>query len=372
MKYFKEAQQNFLEMDAYLSEYATKSTEAIRLEEISEDIRTPFFRDVDRIIHAMSYTRYSDKTQVYAFNENDHISKRIVHVQLVNKIARTIGRALKLNCDLIEAIALGHDVGHTPLGHQGEYLLNEISERELGEAFAHNIQSVRTYMQIENHGAGLNLSIQVLDGIMCHNGEILSNEYIPEPKDKEKFLNQYYNSYKDLKVSLKNRPMTLEGCVVRISDVIGYIGRDIEDAIHLGKLKREEIPKEITEVLGRTNADIINTIVTDIIDNSLNKPYLKMSNEVYNALNTLKKFNYEHIYNQSMSTKDKEKYRLGMNKIYQKYLNDILQNNQESIIYKYCLESKEPHYLEKNSPQRVVIDFIAGMTDDLFLSEIEK
>ena len=372
MKYFKEAQSNFFCLDQYLSKYATKSNDAVRFKKEELDIRTPFFRDVDRIIYAMSYTRYLDKTQVYSFKENDHISKRIIHVQFVSKIARTIGRALNLNTDLIEAIALGHDIGHTPLGHVGESLLNEISRRELGECFAHNIQSVRNYMDIENEGHGLNLSIQVLDGIMCHNGEILSNKYVPQEKDREEFLKEYQASYHDLKKSLKCRPMTLEGCVVRISDVIGYIGRDIEDAIRLGNIKKEDIPNSITNVLGSTNREIVNTIVTDIIDNSYQKPYIKMSQKIYQALLKLKKFNYEFIYNRSITLEEKEKYRLGMNKIYFKYLSDLDNCSNDSIIYQYFLKNKDSIYWENTSHKRAVIDFIAGMTDDLFLREIEK
>ena len=191
MNYLEIAKQNFLSKEENLSEYATKSKDAIRLKPLDEDLRPNYFRDIDRIIHSLSYTRYADKTQVFSYKENDHISKRMIHVQLVSKVARTIGRALNLNEDLIEAIALGHDIGHTPLGHEGEYILDEISQRELGEKFAHNIQSVRHCMYVENKGEGLNLSIQVLDGIMCHNGEILSNKYLPMKKDKEEFLMFY-------------------------------------------------------------------------------------------------------------------------------------------------------------------------------------
>lgn len=261
MNYLEEAKLNFLNKENNLSEYATKSSEAIRIKEESFDIRPNYFHDIDRIIHSLSYTRYSDKTQVFSYKENDHISKRMIHVQLVSKIARTIGRALNLNEDLIEAIALGHDIGHTPLGHQGEYILDELCQKELNERFAHNIQSVRHCMYVENKGNGLNLSIQVLDGIMCHNGEILSNEYMPEKKDLNEFMKEYELSYKDLEASKKFHPMTLEGCVVRISDVIGYIGRDIEDAVILGKIKREEIPTEISDVLGTTNKEIVNALI---------------------------------------------------------------------------------------------------------------
>lgn len=372
MKYFNEVKKNFLEVESILSNYATRSEEAIRLKEIQEDIRAPFFRDIDKIIFALSYNRYTDKTQVYSFNENDHISRRMVHVQLVSKIARTIGRALKLNTDLIEAIALGHDIGHTPLGHLGESLLNEISYRELGEYFAHNIQGVRHYMEVENKGLGLDLTIQVLDGIMCHNGEMLSNKYVPVKKDIDQFLSEYQNSYKNLKESLKYRPMTLEGCVVRISDIIGYIGRDIEDACLLGKIKREDIPSEITDVLGDQNKYIVDTIVTDIIDNSFQKPYIKMSDEVYQALNLLKEFNYEHIYNCSVTKENIERYRLGMNQLFQVYLNAIHSEDKSNIIYQIFLNLQDEIYLRETNPKRMVIDFIAGMTDDLFLNEIEK
>ena len=372
MKNLESIKNNFLAQEKTYSKYATKSNEAIRFESIDDnDIRTPFFRDVDRIIHAYSYTRYADKTQVYSFKHNDHISKRMTHVQLVSKVARTIGRGLGLNTDLIEAIALGHDIGHTPLGHTGEAILNEISKRELNEYFAHNIQSVRHYMYVENNGNGLNLTVQVLDGIMCHNGELLSNIYKPTKKTKEEFLKQYLDSYTDLKKSAKNHPMTIEGCVVRISDIVGYIGRDIEDSINLGLFDRNDLPENITKVLGNDNKDIINTIVTDIIDNSYNKPYITMSEEVFTALKELKKFNAENIYSKSLTSEEIEYYRQGMNKIYTRYLNDLENNNKDSIIYKIFLNTQSEKYLEETSKKRQVIDFIAGMTDDMFHQEIE-
>ena len=370
MNYLEQAKINFLAKEDNLSEYATKSCDAIRLKEMTPDIRPNFFRDIDKIIHSLSYTRYSDKTQVFPYKENDHISKRMIHVQLVSKVARTIGRALNLNEDLIEAIALGHDIGHTPLGHEGEYILDEISQRELGEKFAHNIQSVRHCMYVENKGKGLNLSIQVLDGIMCHNGEMLSNKYVPMEKDKEEFLREFNNSYTNYSETKKCSPMTLEGCVVRISDIIGYIGRDIEDAIELGKIKREELPKEISDVLGTTNKDIINTIILDIIKESINKPYIKMSKDVYNALFALKKFNSENIYTKSMSKEDKEYYRQGMNILFNDYLNAIETNNKSSVIFTMFLNDQSNEYLENTPKKRQVIDFIAGMTDDLFISEL--
>lgn len=371
MDYLKEAKENFNLKDNSLCCYATKNSEAERINEDDDDIRSPFFQDIDRIIHAYSYTRYLDKTQVFTNSYNDHISKRITHVQLVSKIARTICRALRLNEDLAEAIALGHDIGHTPLGHSGEAMLNKISKRELNEVFQHNIQGVRHYMNVEKNGLGLNLTIQVLDGILTHNGEILENIYKVDKKTKSEFLDIYNNSYKESYKLNKIHPMTIEGCVVRISDIIAYIGRDIEDAIILNKIKREDIPNDIIKVLGDNNKDIVNNIILDIIKNSMNKSYIKMSKSVYNALMLLKKFNYENIYSKSMSKDDYKYYEDGMNKLFKIYLNDI-DNNKNSIIYKYFLNNQNDIYNKNTSNKRKVIDFIAGMTDDFLTSEIKK
>ena len=369
---FNLIKENFLNKEKNLSKYATKSSDAIRFKEENEDIRPPFFHDIDRIIHSLSYTRYLNKTQVYTLNSNDHVSRRITHVQLVSKIARTIGRALNLNEDLIEAIALGHDIGHTPLGHTGEAILNRLSLKELGEYFAHNIQGVRYYMYVSKDGRGLNLTLQTLDGIMTHNGEMLSPIYEPMKKDKDEFLSEYNESYKDLEKSKKYRPMTLEGCVVRISDIIGYIGRDIEDAIMIDRFKRNDIPESIRNVLGDNNRDIVNTIVLDIINESIDKPYIKMSDRVYKALFALKKFNNDNIYKYSMTKEELDYYETGINKLYNIYLDDIKSNNKESIIYKIFLNHQDKNYLESTNIKRWVIDFIAGMTDDFLIREIKN
>lgn len=372
MENFEKAKENFLSKEKNLSKYATRSSDAIRFKEENEDIRPPFFHDIDRIIHSLSYTRYLNKTQVYTLNSNDHVSRRITHVQLVSKIARTIGRALNLNEDLIEAIALGHDIGHTPLGHAGEAILNRLSLQELGEYFAHNIQGVRYYMYVSKDGKGLNLTLQVLDGIMTHNGEMLSPIYEPMKKDKDEFLSEYNESYKDLKKSKTYHPMTLEGCVVRISDIIGYIGRDIEDAIMIDRFKRSDIPKEIRDVLGDNNRDIVNTIVLDIINESIDKPYIKMSDKVYNTLFLLKKFNNDNIYSKSMTKEELDYYEKSINKLYHIYLEDIKSNNKDSIIYKIFIEHQDELYLKNTNIKRQVIDFIAGMTDDFLVREIKK
>lgn len=355
-----------------LSKYACLDSDAIRLNEEKEDSRPPFFHDADRIIFSNSFSRYIDKTQVFSFNSNDHITKRITHVIMVSKISRTIGRYLGLNEDLIEAIALGHDVGHCPLGHTGEAFLNKIASSSINEAFMHNIQSVRNYITLERNGKGCNLTIQVLDGIMCHNGEVLNNIYSPVNKTKEEFLEEYNNAIKNNKYSLEMKPMTLEGCVVRVSDVIAYIGRDIEDAIGLGVIKREDIPKDVSNILGNNNKDIINTIILDIVKNSKDKPYIKLSDDVYNALETLKKFNYKNIYYKANNKDGIDFYNKAFDVLYKKYLLDVDTNKQDSSIYKVYLDNMSEDYKKNTKKERIVIDYIAGMTDNFFISEYNE
>src|SRR5574344_2704507 len=248
----KEIEERMLIKNNYLSKYACKDKDAIRFYPTVEDIRPDFFRDIDRIIYSLSYTRYIDKTQVFSNIHNDHISKRMTHVQMVSKIARTIGRALGLNEDLIEAASLGHDLGHVPFGHTGEAILNDISVKNGEGYFNHNVQSVRLLIYVEHDGKGSNLCLQTLDAILCHNGEIESKKYQPIKKDKKEFLTEYNNCYIIKETNTFLLPMTLEVCVVRVSDIISYVGKDIEDAILLHMLKKEDIPSYITDVLGDT------------------------------------------------------------------------------------------------------------------------
>lgn len=349
-----------------LSNYATKDEEAIRFRDEKDDIRPPFFRDIDRIIYSMSYTRYMDKTQVFSLNKNDHITKRMVHVQLVSKIARTIGRALCLNEDLIEAAALGHDIGHTPFGHVGESILNEISVSCDEGYFHHNIQSVHMLMDIENGGKGRNLTLQVLDAIMCHNGEFLCQNYMPKKKTKEEFLKEYQNSYQDKNFVKTLVPMTLEGCVVRLSDMIAYLGRDIDDAVRLGVFDKAKLPEEIVGVLGCTNREIINTIIMDVIKNSIGKNSINLSEKVYDAMKKLKDFNMKHIY---IAANNKEKimeYKEMFQIIFEGCFKDLEMKNKDSFIYKNFLNYKNEVY-NKSSKERKVLDFIAGMTDHYLL-----
>ena len=368
----EEIKNNFYKKESILSDIATKSSEAVRLREEESDFRTPFFRDVDRIINYSSFTRYSNKTQVFSFLGNDNIQTRIIHVNLVSKISRTIGRALLLNEDLIEAIALGHDIGHCPIGHVGEKILNKISLRELDEVFMHNIESVRNYMVLENDGVGSNLTIQVLDGIMCHNGEKLLKRYMPRKKTKEEFLNDYHNAYKMHKQKVDLTPMTLEGCVVKITDIISYVGRDIEDAIRLGFVNRDEIPKSISEVLGNSNRSIVNTLVTDLINNSYGKEYLEFSDEVYNALMDLFVFNYKNIYNKANSLERLDYYDKVFNSLYSKYLEDLTNKNLDSSIYTVFVNKMSNDYKKETSKQRMIIDYISLMTDEFLIKEYEK
>ncbi|MCM1370789.1 MAG: HD domain-containing protein [Clostridium sp.] len=357
-------EENMLKNESGLSQYASKSIDSIRFENIKNDIRPSYFRDYDRIIYSQCYSRYIGKTQVFTFKNNDHITKRIIHVQLVSKIARTIGRALNLNEDLIEAISIGHDVGHV-----GEGILNEISINNLNQPFLHNVQSVRNLLYLENGGKGLNLSIQVYDGILCYNGEKILNTYTYKEKTKEEFLKEYNNCCKDSKYSKNLSPMTLEGCVVRISDVIAYLGKDIEDAIMLKILSKKDIPNHIKNMLGDNNKSIINYIIMDIIENSINKPYIKLSDDCFKIMNELLNFNYKNIYAKAYTSNEKENIKDMFNKLYKYYLDALNNKDVKNSIYKVYLIKMNKDYMTNNSNERIVIDYIAGMTDEYFINE---
>lgn len=355
-----------------LGDAATRSSEAIRLYEIDEDFRPAFYRDIDRIIYSLSYERYMDKTQVFTNVKNDHISKRMIHVQLVSKIARTIGRALNLNEDLIEAIALGHDIGHVPFGHKGESILNDLSIKYGEGNFYHNVQSVRNLMFLENNGKGANLCIQTLDGIMSHNGEIVINRYEPVKKSVDEFLKEYTDSYFNPDIVKKQRPMTLEGCVVRISDVIGYLGRDVEDAIRLGKIKKEDLPDSVINLLGSRNGEMVDTIIINIINNSIGKKYIEISPSIFKAINDLKDFNYKNIYLRTESDDELKHIKFMFEYLFETYLNDLNKENNNSNIYKVFLNDMDYNYLVNTSKTRMVIDYIAGMTDEYFIREFNN
>ena len=207
---------------------------------------------------------------------------------------------------------------------------------------------------------------------MCLNGEMVEDRYESIKKTKEKFLEEYNNSYIIENINKTMRPMTLEGCVVRISDVIGYIGRDIEDAIRLGIISIDEVPTSITNVLGITNSEIINTIVLDIIKNSYDKPYITMSKEVFDAIDNLKKFNYKNIYSKANTKEQIEFYEKQFRLLFNRYLDELNNEKKDSKIYKVFLNNMDKSYLDNTSNERKVIDYIAGMTDDYFNLEYNR
>lgn len=355
-----------------LAPYACKSSEAIRFQEEQMDIRPSFFHDSDRIIHSYCYSRYIDKTQVFYLVENDHITHRVLHVQLVSKIARTIGRFLNLNEDLIEAISLGHDVGHTPFGHDGERIISRFLQEQGEGVFEHNVQSFRLFHDLEAYGKGLNLTAQVLDGIICHNGEILQNSYgCNRNKTSERLLVEYHDSLKGIFKSKDMVPMTLEGCVMRISDVIAYIGRDIEDAIILKLVKREDIPHEITEVLGNRNAEIVNTLITDLVNNSIDKDSLAFSPDVFEALDQLKKWNYENIYHNPKKSSQDEKIKSMFQAVLEECLEELDTNKKVTGI-NHWFNSMGTEYKETTSKPRIVADYVSGMTDDYLMNAYKE
>ncbi|MDD3579891.1 MAG: HD domain-containing protein [Desulfobacca sp.] len=360
--------------DAWLSPYATRSRQAIRRqyeERIDYGHRQNFAVDTDRILHSRAYTRYIDKTQVFYLIDHEQISHRVLHVQLLSKIARTIGKFLRLNEDLLEAIALGHDIGHPPFGHDGEAILSRLCQVHGIGSFVHSVQGVRFLDQVEKGGRGLNLSLQVLDGILCHDGETHMERLAP---DREKTFAQLQREIElklaDPKVNLK--PMTLEGCVVRLADTISYIGRDLEDAILLNLVQRQQLPPLAQTRLGQTNGTIVYTLVADLISNSFNKNYVCYSPEVGEALRQLKEFNYQRIYNNPRIKAETGKIEELSNALFERCLQDLEQEYQESPIWMDFLAPMAPSYLEASRPAEIVRDYLASMTDAYFLRQCQE
>ncbi len=353
----------------------------------SEDIRPPFFRDVDRIVHSKSFARYIDKSQVFFDINNANITHRSLHVTLVSRVSRQIGRVLRLNTDLIEAIALGHDIGHSPFGHLGEEILNDLSgEYNMGN-FSHNAQGIRWLSHLEKRfpekpANGLNLTLQVLDGILCHDGEVNEQKLKPAKRNGktwEDHLKEYADCFD--KDEIKRIPMSYEGIAVRFADTISYIGRDIEDAILLKLINRNEIPKFCKEVLGNTNAKIINTLITDLLNYSLDNDVIGYSDKIFEALKELKAFNYEKIYTRrdlfKKNSHEKnfvDNLRNKFELIFTRCLKDLEENNYDSPIFrdhieyiddKNCRSYFQP-LKESNKLTLIVRDYIAGMSDKYF------
>ncbi len=361
------------EEERRLSPAATISAKGVRrYPEKTAAYRQQFALDADRILYSRAYSRYIDKTQVFSLVANDHITHRVLHVQLVARIARTIGRFLHLNEDLIEAISLGHDIGHPPFGHDGEKFLSDIGLEHGLPPFQHNIQSVRQLDRLERKGRGWNLTLQVLDGILCHDGEVHSQDLRPEPITTFAQFDQKLEA-KSKNPKLANLPATLEGCVVRLADTIAYIGRDIEDAIILGLIKRDDIPKDCRDVLGSTNGTIVYTLVTDLITNShiaeVRNSSVGFSEEVASALAILKTFNYERIYLDPTTKQQNPLVRDCYRKLFDHYLSRLEGSPHDLPGDVDLMTDINPHYLQKYSSEEKVRDFIAGMTDDFFLKQ---
>ena len=369
---------------ACLSHYATKDSHANRLSDGKgrndhrNDLISPFAHDADRILHSSAYTRYIGKTQVFYLVANDQVTCRAVHVQLVSKIGRYIGRFLSLNEDLIEAIALGHDIGHVPFGHLGERILSKVCEEYGIGRFRHSVGGVTLLNNVNR----LNLTLQVSDGILCHDGDSLT-------PDRNKNWDKHKNEIEQ-KMTVKGfdaTPMTLEGCVVRLADKIAYLGRDIEDALRLEVITTEDIqdklPEECRQVItGERNAkeidtkhinsNIVNELVIDVVENSLGQDTILLSTQGGAIMEGFRNFNAENIYQKVDRDDDKieELYRL----LFKLLLKDVIEEREESPIFRHFLDAdlkrNNPAYFRSPRNAEKVRDFIAGMTDRYFLDTV--
>lgn len=357
-----------------LNQYRFEDSQVLR-RDTSHDTasltRSAFGRDIEKIINVPAYNRYANKTQVFSLIQNDDVCRRGLHVQLVSRIARNIGEILGLNIDLIEAIALGHDVGHTPFGHAGERYLNELYHRNTGRFFNHNVHSVRVLDRLFQR----NISLQTLDGVLCHNGEfaqqVLRLGTIKSFEALDEMLERCYRDENNIELLC---PSTLEGCVVRVCDMIAYLGKDRQDALDMGVIESLEIFE--SSCIGKENTKIIHNLTVDIINNSYGKDHIALSKEVFEDLKRAKKQNYEYIYL-------KEGVLSGAGNIvqdmfadmYEKLLDDCTQKRADSPLFKHhlanlCAKSRsitEESYLKEDANQ-IVVDYIASMTDSYFIS----
>ncbi len=313
----------------FLSPYAAFSDSSLGRDIYEEpcDIRPIYQRDRDRILHSKSFRRLKHKTQVFLAPEGDHYRTRLTHTLEVSQNARTIARALRLNEDLTEAIALGHDLGHTPFGHAGERALNQVCP----EGFEHHIQSIRVVELLENHGKGLNLTEEVRDGILNH--------------------------------QTKGCPATLEGKIVRLSDKIAYINHDIDDAIRGHIITEEEIPKEYTDVLGHSPTERLNTIIHDIIIHSEDTDDITMSSEVHQAMFEMRRYMFRSVYTNPVAKGEEQKAESMLTHLFEFYTRNLELLPEE---YLYRMESKG------ETATRAVCDYIAGMTDRFAVAKFRE
>jgi dGTPase len=357
-----------------LSPFATPNDRSVRkYPEREQRFRPPFALDRDRIIYSGAFRRYTGKTQVVYFASvlDEQLTSRSIHTLSVAQVARTIGRLLNLNLDLIEAIALGHDLGHPPFGHDGEKYLSEVSESYGLGQFHHNLQSLRIVDLISKKGTGLNLTFQVREGLISHDGEVHDQKLEPNGDKTEADITAYVEA-REAGEEMSIRPMTLEGCVVRITDTIAYIGQDIEDAIRLGLVSRDQLPGQSTEVLGSNNGTIMETLVKDVVENSYGKNYVCFSPKVSDALHQLKKFNYAHIYKSSKLKVNHERIFKGFKILFDLFYEDVNKGNNASFIFGDFLSDKSEKYLVETSPALKVRDYLSGMTDRYFADILKK
>lgn len=359
--------------------YRTSDEDAVRREERPADRssiwRPAFVRDVEKILHMPAYNRYVGKTQVFSFRSNDDLSRRGLHVQLVARIARDIGYALGLNCDLIEAIGLGHDLGHTPFGHAGERCLNDVFHGRTGRWFFHNVHSVRVLDKLY----GRNISLQTLDGALCHNGEYEQRVFelsgLSSFDEFDRVVDECVSGGGAVIGHL--RPMTLEGCVVRISDIIAYVGRDRQDAIEAGLLTGDAFEDGLG---GAYNSWILTHASADIIEHSYGKDRIEMSEELFAEIRRAKAENYAKIYRSSgIEGERAEVLARAFELMYERCLDDLHKRDESSFIFRHHItriEEQLAHYGHtynwQSDPEQTVVDYIASMTDGYFAELASK
>lgn len=358
---------------SHLNEYAAREEQAHRMKAEGDDyMRSPFAIDRDRILYSGAYRRYQGKTQVFSFTNmfDEEMTNRSLHTTYVSQIARTIGANLGLNTELIEAIALGHDLGHTPFGHDGEVALSACCQKYGIGHFHHNIQSLNVVDYITKRGGGMNLTFQVRDGIISHDGEVHNARLIPDWDKTEAEIKEYIKTKKKGEKATW-MPATMEGCVVRISDTIAYIGQDIEDAIRYKILDPQDLPIESTNYLGKTNGAIINSLVQSVILNSYGQNYVAFDEETSQQLLNLKKFNYQRIYTNQHVKNTKVIINKSMSLMFDQYMEDLLEKRLNSKIFPQFLNHKNSKYIDKFSDAEKVRDFISTMTDRYFNEEVK-
>ncbi len=352
--------------------YAARDRDAVRRRDSARDratvLRGPYVRDVDKILNCPFYNRYTDKTQVFAFYRNDDLSRRGLHVQLVSRIARTLGAALGLNLDLIEAIALGHDIGHAPFGHAGERYLDALLFAETGRHFAHNVHSVRVLDVIFPY----NVTLDTLAGIAGHNGECEENQYRPHPIESfSAFDEKIEATYREATALRELYPSTLEGCCVRISDILAYLGKDRQDAARAGLLHEEDFA---SSPIGHRNAELLNNLLVNIVEHSYGESVLRMDAEHFAALSAAKEENYRRIYlSDGVRTSFERTVAPMMERLYHRLLSDLRAGRRDSPIFTHHIAYvTAAHYersipYEETEPNQLVVDYIASMTDGYFV-----